>query len=477
MEQALHPAYLPAGTRVGTWRLGHLLGRGAFGTVYRAEDVGAHASGLAALKVAHAPNDERFAREVALLSRLQHPCIPRLLGHGFWQSPSGLLHPFIAMELVEGSPLYEWTRATRPSSREVLRLLAGLARALEAIHAARGVHRDVKGANVLVRGRDGRGVLVDFGSCYYEGAASLTWHPFPPGTLAYRPPEAFAHSLQLLKAGGPLLAYSARPTDDVFALGVTAWRLVTGTYPPSPQPLDAQAHVWAPNGPGPQPAHELNARCSSELSALIARMLSARPEGRGSAGELAEALERTAREAGLQADVPLFLETGLASALDVPAPDARGTHRRGPSWLTAAGIVSALGIAALSTLNLRRGDEAARTQELHEREEPDAGTVGVGDAVLTAPSATPRAPSTWFGIALDLPARPFPGQTRPDANGRCRDKMQAAINGGCWWRLEGESKDCTAQTYAYRGKCYLPAFDPQRPPTSGPTDAPDGGSR
>jgi serine/threonine-protein kinase len=126
---------------------------------------------------------------------------------------------------------------------------------------------------------------------------------------------------------------------------------------------------------------------------------------------------------------------------------------------------------------MRGEEEAARAQAAAGMEKPDAGTVGVGDAVLTAPVATPQAPSTWSGIGLDLPARPFPGQTRPDANGYCPDRMQVAINGGCWWKLEGESKKCSGQTFAYRGKCYLPAFAPERLPTSSPSDAPDGGAR
>jgi serine/threonine-protein kinase len=477
MEQALNPASLPPGTRVGPWRLSHLLGRGAFGTVYRAEGVERGAKGTAALKLAHAPNDERFAREAALLSRLRHPGIPRFLGHGQWQSPSGLLHPYVALERVEGLPLYEWAKAARPSSRQVLKLLAGLARALEAVHSAGGVHRDVKGGNVLVRRKDSRGFLLDFGSCSYEGATPLTWNPLPPGTLAYRAPEALAHSHHLLTDRGPLVPYSPKPADDLFALGVTAWRLVVGTYPPTYPPLQGPSGVL--DEPGPRPAQELNAHCSVELSTLISRMLSVRPEARGTAGELAEALEKAARRAGPAADAPLLpkMAPSPEAEEDAPAPAARGPHRHGLSWLTAAVLASALGVAAVYTLNLRGGEEPARAQAATGMEEPDAGTVGVGDAVRTASAPTPQAPSAWPGIGVDLPARPFPGQTRPDANGRCPDNKQAAINGGCWWKLEGTAKDCSGQSFVYQGKCYGPAFPPPRPPTSSPSDAPDGGAR
>jgi hypothetical protein len=75
------------------------------------------------------------------------------------------------------------------TSRQVLRLLAQVARALEATHAAEGTHRDVKGHNVRVR-PDGHAVLVNFGSCHYRGAPTLTRHPPPPGTSQYYCPES-----------------------------------------------------------------------------------------------------------------------------------------------------------------------------------------------------------------------------------------------------------------------------------------------
>jgi len=483
MEQALNPAYLPQGTRVGPWRLGHLLGRGAFGTVYRAErgERKWTASGAAALKLAHAPNDERFAREVELLSRLRHPCIPRLLGHGHWQSPSGLLHPYVAMELVEGLPLYEWARARNPSSRQVLKLFAGLARALEAVHAAGGIHRDVKGGNILVRRKDGRGFLVDFGSCSYEGASPLTWHPLPPGTLAYRAPEALAHSHHLLTDLGPLTPYSPRPADDLFALGVTAWRLAVGTYPATYPPLESKAHTGAIlDEPGPRPAHELNARCGVELSTLISRMLSVRPEARGTARQLAEALEQAARRGGAAADAPLFsqeaAQTGERHSIPPPS-ESREVHWRGRSPLTAVSLSIALAFTVFWVANRYGGKASPPDQGTRDREERDGGAVGLGDAAMTEPVATRQETSTWSPMGLDLPSRPLPGQLRPDANGRCPSQYQVHINGGCWRRMAESAEDCDDYSYRYKGACYLPVYPRPRPPTSSPTDAADAGAQ
>jgi serine/threonine-protein kinase len=187
--------------------------------VYRALGVG-DVPGPVALKVFLRPEAGRFAREVELLSRLRHPSVPRLVDHGLWQQPGGHAYPYLAMEWVEGASLYDWAHVQRPTSRQVLRVLASLARALEATHAAGGVHRDVKGDNVLVRAADGQVFLTDFGSGNYVGAAMLTSLPFPPGTQPYRSPEAW-RSVRLPYQPDTGLAHSSggsRPRPSAPAL-------------------------------------------------------------------------------------------------------------------------------------------------------------------------------------------------------------------------------------------------------------------
>jgi serine/threonine protein kinase len=298
----VNPTALPPGTKVGSWRVDGFRGRGVYGAVYRAIQQGHSPGVLAALKLAIYPGDPRFEREVELLSRIRHPSVPRLLDAGKWSDGLGRAHPFLVMEWMEGVPLYEWAAQRNPSSRQVLAVLAQAAGALQATHEVSSVHRDVKGANMLVRPWDGRLFLTDFGSGHYAGAARLTPRPLQPSTPAYRnrSPELWQHD----GPEAPCDPFStlARPSDDVFALGVTAYRLVTDTYPPATHPASEEARCWG----GAPPPRQLNPRVDAQLNALIARMLSPRPEERGAAGELCEAMRRGVAHGGPSAEARLF---------------------------------------------------------------------------------------------------------------------------------------------------------------------------
>ncbi|SET54228.1 serine/threonine protein kinase [Stigmatella erecta] len=462
---------LAEGTRIGPWRVVRWHGQGAHGVLYQAVQVRSPWPSPVALKLALAPEDPRFAREVTLLTRLRHPCLPRLLGHGHWRHPAGTHHPFIALEWVEGTSLYDWARERNPSSRQVLLLFAQLTRALQAIHRAHAVHRDVKGGNILVRASDDRPVLTDFGSGDYQGSERLTWRSMPPFTRAYRSPEASRFAFRFIHE--PESHYVARPSDDLFSLGVTAYRLLTGRYPPTQLP-SAEAPTWNPADEGPWSLRSLNPRMASALEALVLRMLSPLPEARGTAQELAEALELAAARAGAEAELPLFEPSRL--------PQERPSlFRQASAWALGLRSVTSLAVGLLllwlgQTVSQRANVSLLRRLAPADAGARDAGSVAVGDTSLTAPSASHLAPSSEV-IALDLPPTPLPGQSVPDTNGRCLRRGQVAINGGCWIKFALDDEACAENadtTYVHKGRCYAPAFPPRRQPTStqGPNVSP-----
>jgi serine/threonine-protein kinase len=413
------------------------LGLGAHGAVYRA--LHAHSpSSPVALKLARHPRNPRFARERELLSRIHHPHVPRLLDHGEWQI-ADFGFPFLVMEWVDGLSLYDWARLSRPSSRQVLLTLSRLASALAATHSAGGLHRDFKGDNVLIREPDGWPFLTDFGSGHFLGAAPLTEPPFPPGTPDYRAPEAwrFVHLAQQQ----PAIPYSPTASDDVFALGVTAYRLLTGEYPSLPD------------------------SAFRDLPRDEAAPLSPRALTRSGPTRAAPHLDQ--KEPG-----PTLTRSGPTLATP------RGLARAVRSKLTAASLGGALALGAAWLLSLHPGVEFEKEHASRPEETRDGGTVAVGNTALTAPVPLSQAPFAWSTVAMDVPPKPLPGQRRPDAKGRCPDKALVPINGGCWIKLSADLKDCEEQElgYIYKGECYTPLFSRPRPPTSSPVKRPENSS-
>jgi serine/threonine protein kinase len=454
-DGAVEGPLFPPGMQVGDWRVVERHGQGAYGAVYRVLRVGQEDAGPAALKISLYPWDARFAREAELLSRLDHPGIPRLLGRGVLRHVSGVEHPYFVMEWVEGTPLYDWAQQHAPSHRQACQLLAQLARILAAIHAAGGVHRDVKGDNVLVRPSDGRPVLIDFGSGHFQGATRMTWQSLPPNTPAYL--SAQANLFYIRSVREPDSYYPPSPADDIFALGVTAYHLVMGEYPPPMDVHEDESGSWQVTSPDPRPLLENNPRVEPPLRELILRMLSDSPEARGTAVELAEAMDAAAefhRPESQQAP----------QSVEVAPPHTR--RRLFKPWLAlAAAGVSAVLVWTFQSISRR---DAA------DNEAPEASTSAVGDS-STAPLTSAHPSSEQKPVSQDTALQPRPGQTRPDENGRCPLPKQVALNGACWVEVSSvTTEECSRSGSAYiKGKCYFPAFSlpKQTLPTSGPTEA------
>lgn len=498
-EQELEPAFLRPGVQVGSWQVTGWRGRGSYGTVYRVERVGEGSAGPFALKLALHPGDERFEREAELLSRISHPHVPRLFDEGQWQHRDGAF-PYLVMQWIEGVPLYTWAAQRNPTSRQVLTLLAQLARALEATDEAGGVHRDVKGDNVLVRLADGSAFLTDYGAGDVKGAVTLTQRALPPGTPAYRSPEAWAFERVFWRH--PTAHYKASPCDDLFALGITAYRLVTDEYPESTCPGEPGAEVWREEGAGPRPPRVLNPRVCQELEALILRLLAVNPSERfgGQPREAAEALEQAARGAGPEADAPLFEWTrwvhGLrqrdpevvrrsaqqdAAARAIPEQPDAVTRDLGPTWkrggrglgasLWLAVPVGGLTVLVLIVSSSRSplpgvSHEVGQGESREERR--DGGTVATGDSAVALPMKAGGPELQRPGFSLDLPKAALPGQRRSP----CKPGFEVEIRGGCWIPHGDLKPPCNEETYAWEGRCYLPSYRVRRPTTSEESQSP-----
>jgi predicted Ser/Thr protein kinase len=456
---------------VGPWRIEGYAGRGSYGVVYRARRAGQPHSKPVALKIALFPSDPRFHREVELLSRNPHPGIPQLLDQGVWLASAEVAHPYFVMEWIRGRTLYEWARVHNPTCREVLQVLAHVARALDVLHQGECLHRDIKGDNILVE-PEGRAVLTDFGSGTWKGAPPLTERVMPPNTREYRSPESLR--FEWAHWSTPGAHYEARPADDLYALGVAAYRLVTGGYPPPGTEPEAMKEQLLQPPARRIPAHEFNKRVVPELSALIERLLAHQPADRGTARELAEAAEFAAKHARPEADVPfLDLEWPEAQArARGPARPARPhVHTRaGQSLRALAAVTLALvlwtGWVAPGADPLENPFGAC--QGAAEAENAAKGPIGLGEAVVSAATVDAPEPTVRKAMTEDTLPELLPGQLRPNAKGRCPHKRQVAFNGGCWV-VELDREKCEALNgLVYKSTCYVPVIPPGRPPTSQP---------
>ncbi len=198
----------------GHLRLFELVGRGAFGQVYRAWDT--RLDREVALKLLPAVRQSErhpassIIHEGRLLARVRHANVVTIYGAEQIADQVGLW-----MEFVRGQTLEQLLKAgTVFTADEVVLIGLELARAVSAVHSAGVLHRDIKSQNVT-RAWDGRIVLMDLGTGRElddSSSSDLT------GTPLYLAPE-------VLRGG------SATVQSDVYSLGVLLYHLVTGSYP------------------------------------------------------------------------------------------------------------------------------------------------------------------------------------------------------------------------------------------------------
>jgi serine/threonine protein kinase len=225
----------------GRYRLDRLIGRGASGEVWDAEDpeIGRRVA-VKVLRLPEALGEEervewgmRFLQEARAAGRLRHPGIVAI--HDVGRTDEGL--PFIVMERVEGRGLDHIIKEGGPlPAADVLRWGAEVAEALDAAHNLGIVHRDIKPANVLIDG-EGRARIVDFGIARVS-ESDLTRTGLFMGSPAYSSPE----QIQGRAVDG---------RSDLFSLGGTLYTLLTGRRPFAGDDLPAVAYAVCHTEPDP----------------------------------------------------------------------------------------------------------------------------------------------------------------------------------------------------------------------------------
>lgn len=300
----------------GTWSLERTLGSGGMGTVFLAREVSLDRP--VAIKVLHpalaarADQRARFLREARTGARLSHPNIVPIYAV---DEVGGFV--FLVMGLVDGESL--GTRLLRDGPIppvEAERLLHEVGWALAYAHAMGVVHRDVTLDNILIERASGRALLADFGiAAEIDGAdrGALV------GTPAYLAPEL-------------IHGEAATAASDIYALGITAWTMLSGRFPFGGE---TAATVLLQHIAEPLPALASAAPgASTRLVRAVESCLAKQPEERPQTveGFLAQ-LQRT--------------ESGSALAAPLRRWVTRSARIR-PAWTFAAALIGMLSMSAFA---------------------------------------------------------------------------------------------------------------------------------
>lgn len=275
------------GTTLGRYRLEELLGRGGMAQVFKAWDP--NTQRYVAVKVLHQhlAEDpgfrERFSREGALIASLNHPNIVAIYDFDQVETETGTIH-YMVMPLIEGPTLKERIEAYNMRQEcmplhEVVRIIEGIASALDYAHAKDMLHRDIKPGNILFDERD-TPMLADFGLARLTFGARLTQSGVASGTPAYMAPEQG-------------LGEPGDRRSDIYSLGIILHELLTGRLP-----FSADSHLGLimkhVNEPIP-PLRDSVPELPAAVEAVVYRATAKDPDSRyWSAAEMAVELRSAA---------------------------------------------------------------------------------------------------------------------------------------------------------------------------------------
>jgi serine/threonine-protein kinase len=222
------------------------IGQGGVSIVYHAVDtVRRQPMAIKMLAPTHAGDTvarERVRREALITNMLRHPSVPKVYDFGDAPLPDGSVVPYVVMELLTGVMLAAKLAAGALPWQEAVRITATVGDVLAVAHRRGIVHRDLSAENIMITTTGVK--LIDFGLAVTTKPLTgrLTAAPTRRVTSPrLRRPMSQAHSSPAQPAPAHTVFGAGDPADDVYALGVLLYQMLTGSSPHPGGP---------PRGPG-----------------------------------------------------------------------------------------------------------------------------------------------------------------------------------------------------------------------------------
>jgi serine/threonine protein kinase len=306
--QERHRSLQPGTLLYGRYEIVKRIGGGGMGAVYYAKDKNLGDAPRAVKEMIQSHLDESqqekavadFRRESMLLASLEHPSIPTIYDYFFDETAA---HFYLVMKIFGGGDFLARLRNT-PSGRIDEWIVAEwgtqVVDVLKYLHNQRPpiIYRDLKPANLMIDGNNGRVMLIDFGIARWVAPQEKGVQAV--GTMGYAPPELFSGR--------------AEPRTDIYGLGATMFHLLMGS-----DPQDNPLHVFDfTKSPTPR---QINPAISNEMEWILMRAVEYEPERRfRSAADMRDTLMQHVER--LEAGTVTHGIIRNSSSLDVSTPAA-----------------------------------------------------------------------------------------------------------------------------------------------------------
>jgi serine/threonine protein kinase len=389
---------------IGEYRVQHLIGVGGMASVY----AGIHPAigKRVAIKVlhphyAHMPTiASRFLREARAANRISSPHVVDVFGYGQLADK----RQYMVMDLIDGVPLSYLLDCGRALPAETaLPILRCAAHALAAAHAVGVIHRDLKPSNIMVLGIDTKRLIAQMKAKAAAGQVATTRDlELDPNKLSAKVvdfgiakvlQEAMntpAGQLTVTPIGtGPYMApeqlrnQSVDHRLDIYAFGVTMYRVLTGSLP-----FESEAFIELANmhlSQPPEPPSRRQGGIPHHLEALILDCLQKEPEKRPSS----------------MARVLSVLESPLDGRGSLAAPPSAEPKKSSTSkWLLAIGLPLLAAIAAFATTFYLRSRPAKTSAR------QDAAQTGGATTIDSSTATAPAGPATKKTVAARMSPEP-----------------------------------------------------------------------